>query len=109
MNPSTGGTSDLIAPEFILGYVNENKGLVPYARTIYGCRITPNPVIGRTYGTNYVFVASAPGIPHRATPSGNSGPVKLVIRDADCFEQMTGTKPSNPGHALHKTGVIGTD
>ena len=34
----------------------------------------------------------------------NSGPIKSVIRDADCFEQMTGTEPSNPGHDMHKTG-----
>jgi len=31
-----------------------------------------------------------------AIPSGNSGAVTSVIRDADCFEQMTGTEPSKP-------------
>ena len=40
----------------------------------------------------------------KAIPSGNSGAIKLVIRDADCFEQITGTEASYQGHALHKTG-----
>ena len=35
-------------------------------------------------------------------PSG--GPIKSVIRDADCFEQITDTEASYQGHALHKTG-----
>ena len=33
----------------------------------------------------------------KAIPSGNSGPIKSVIRDADCFEQMTGTEASYQG------------
>ncbi|TVQ03966.1 MAG: hypothetical protein EA359_07880 [Balneolaceae bacterium] len=40
----------------------------------------------------------------KAIPSGNSGAITSVIRDADCFEQMTGTEPKKPGYALHKTG-----
>ena len=34
----------------------------------------------------------------------SGGPIKSVIRDADCFEQITGIIASYQAHALHKTG-----
>ena len=88
--PSTGGTSDLIAPEFPEGIALRHSGVWSDKEIVS----TVGPIDKRVWGLfdncesfvptalNHCFIWVYPGM--------NSGAIKSVIRDADCFEQITG-------------------